>query len=167
MMETGEKVLYAGNGLCEVTEITKINFGSGAEEYYVLKPIFAGNNTFFIPAGNEKMLSKIRKVISKDDVDNIISKAESCKAEWINDEHLRKEEYRKILNSGDCLSVLKMINALHAHREELKCSGKKLHQSDEHILRDAENVLYDEFAYVLGISKDDAAQYITDHFNIQ
>ena len=39
--------------------------------------------------------------------------------------------------------------------------GKKLHIADERMLREAEKMICDEFAYVLGISQEEVPAYIT------
>ena len=164
-MEIGEVVLYAGNGVCEVAEITDMDFGSGKEKYYVLKPVFSKSNTFFIPAGNENMLAKIRRILTKEEIDKTIAALDKEENIWIDDEVSRKSEYKRILNSGNCLDIIRMIHALYLHREKLKNSGKRLHLFDEHTLKDAENILYDEFAYSLGIEKESVPEYISGHLN--
>ena len=73
MLNVGETVLYAANGVCTVEEITELDFGSGKTKYYILKPVSSSQNTFYIPADNQKMLSKIRKILSREEVDEIIN----------------------------------------------------------------------------------------------
>jgi CarD family transcriptional regulator len=46
------------------------------------------------------------------------------------------------------------------HQQELKEKGKKLRVSDERFLKDAEKVLYDEFAHVLDIKREEVLPFI-------
>lgn len=160
MLNIGETVLYAANGVCTVEEIAELDFGSGKEKYYILKPVSSSQNTFYIPAGNQKMLSKIRKILSRDEVDEIIGSMPDNTASWIDDDLERKNEYKKIIGSGNCKSLVKVIKSIHMHKEEIAENGKKLHQIDERMLKDAESLLYDEFATVLNIKKEEVLPFI-------
>jgi len=46
------------------------------------------------------------------------------------------------------------------HKRQQIEAGRKFHQCDENFLRDAQKLLSDEFALVLGISKESVADYI-------
>ena len=48
-------------------------------------------------------------------------------------------------------------------REKLNENHKKLHSADERILGEAENMLYDEFAFALDIPRDEVIPYIRSH----
>ena len=58
-----------------------------------------------------------------------------------------------------------MIKALYIHKQQQKQRGRKLHLADEKFLRDAEKMLYDEFAYVLEISPNEVLNFITSTLN--
>ena len=54
-----------------------------------------------------------------------------------------------------------MIKAIYAHKLQREAEGKRLHLSDERFFKDAEQLLYNEFQYVLDISsKDEMMAYI-------
>lgn len=53
-----------------------------------------------------------------------------------------------------------MIKTLRLRRKALSACGKKLRVTDEAALTSAEKVLYDEFAYALGIARDEVTSYI-------
>ncbi len=160
MLKIGQRVQYSGNGVCEIVDIKEMNFDSNKQEYYILKPISSGYNTFYIPVNNEKMLSKLRKVLSLEEVNEIIASMPESDYQWIENDTLRKEEYKKIILSGNHREIVKVIKAIHFHKKELKSIGKKPHIVDEIMLKDAENILYDEFAAVLNIKKDEVLPYI-------
>ena len=65
MLNVGETVLYAANGVCTVEEITELDFGSGKTKYYILKPISSSQNTFYIAADNQKILSNRRAYVKR------------------------------------------------------------------------------------------------------
>lgn len=160
MLKIGETIQYSGNGVCVVDDIRWEDFGSGKMQYYVLRPVSSGYNTFYIPTDNEQMLSKIRKVLTAEEVNEIISSMPESNARWIENDQERKEEYKKIIFGGDCREIVKVIKAIHFHKESLKEQGRRLHLVDELMLKDAENLLYDEFAAVLDIKKDEVLPFI-------
>ena len=80
---------------------------------------------------------------------------------WISNENERKEQYKSIIASGDHLELIKLIKALYVHKKAREADGRRLHMSDERFIKEAEQLLYDEFQYVLKLhSKDDLMKYI-------
>lgn len=54
-----------------------------------------------------------------------------------------------------------MIKAIYLHKQELEANKKRLHVSDDRFFKDAEQLLYNEFQYVLKRkSKNDLMTYI-------
>ena len=85
------------------------------------------------------------------------------KSVWIEDETARREEYGRIIKSGSRLEILNMIKTLYLHRKEMAAAKKKFHSADERLLNIAENMIFQEFAYVLGIECGEVWNYIKNH----
>ena len=112
---------------------------------------------------NERILKKMRRLLSKDEIHKLIDAMPEESTLWVRNENERKELYRTILSRGDPMELIKMIKAIYAHKLEREAEGKRLHMSDERFFKDAEQILYNEFQYVLDIqSKDDLMRYIFD-----
>ena len=73
MYSIGEIVLYGSNGVCEITEITTKKIGKDSIEYYVLKPVCSDSSTLFVPTQNEMLVSRMRAVLSSDEIKDILS----------------------------------------------------------------------------------------------
>ena len=56
-----------------------------------------------------------------------------------------------------------MIAQLFTYKEELQKQGKKLHQSDERLLREAQTLIHQEFSFALGLEEADTIRYIMEH----
>ena len=71
-------------------------------------------------------------------------------------------DIKRTWNSGESArkSLVKVIKSIHMHKTEIAENGKKLHQIDEHMLKDAESLLYGEFATVLNIKKEEVLPFI-------
>lgn len=163
MYDIGEAVVYSTYGVCTISAVEKRDFGGEAREYYVLRPVGNKNNTFYVPTQNEALTSQMRKVWSKSEVESLINEMPDRELIWIDNDYQRRDEYRKILAKGDRSELVSLIKTLYLKREKLNENHKKLHSADERILGEAENMLYDEFAFALDIPRDEVIPYIRSH----
>ncbi len=153
MFNVGDIVLYSSDGVCKITEITKKEFGEISATYYVLKPVFTNRSTFFVPAENEKLTAKMHAVLTKEELQGVIKKSTSLV--WQSDDALRKDEFKAILSSGDFAKIVSLFKAILAHKNEIEALGKKLHRADETAFKDAQKIIYEEFALCSDLTKDD------------
>ncbi len=77
----------------------------------------------------------------------------------VNEKH-RKEVYKTVIESGDRSEIMRLVKTLYERREAQQKAGKKQHLVDERFMKEAETVLYDEFAFVLNIERDSVVEYI-------
>jgi len=161
MFKINDTVLYGLDGVCTITDITEKNFGNGSMKYYILKPIYSNQSTVFVPAGNEELTSKMRCVLTADEVHGLIETAAQDDCIWIDDENRRRETYKEIIGSGRRRSLMSLMKTLNLRRRELVARGKKLHLSDERFYKDAEKLICNEFAFVLKMNPEDIPEYIT------
>lgn len=161
MFRVGDVVLYTASTICRIVDITTKDFGGKETEYYILRPIYDENATVYIPTDNEHLIAKMRNVLSKDEVLRLIHALPQTDLIWIDDEHKRKEEFQKIIASGDRYELLKLIKTLYVHQKiKLQQNKRKMHVSDERFYKDAEKLINDEFAYVLGITPSKVGEFI-------
>ena len=162
MREIGEIVLYGTDGVCQISEITEKKFGKETTKYYVLSTLYRGNSVIYVPVGNEKLESKMRDIISREELESIICNMPKEESIWIENEPLRKIKYKEIITGGDRRDLFRLIKTLYEHRINQENSGKKMHMTDERFMKDAEKILYDEIAHVIGIDHRDVVGYITE-----
>lgn len=160
MFQVNDVVVYGLQGVCEIVGIDGQKVNGVIKNYFVLKPKNDKGATFYVPTWNEKAWSKMRKVMTKKDVDALIDSMPPKVPAWIENESDRKETYKKILASGDQTAMISMIQALFIHKREREEQGKRLHVSDEHFMKDAEQILYNEWQYVLNVDKAGLMDYI-------
>lgn len=154
--------MYGTNGVCEISDIQTRKVGDRETDYYVLRPVYNGNTTLYVPASNEKLVAKMKETLTKEEVIALIRSIPSEECVWIENESERKEAYRSIVASGDRTELIRLIKTLHLHRAKQLEVGKKLHISDEKLLTEAEKILHDEFAYVLDIDRECIVKYILE-----
>ncbi len=160
MFNVGDTVLYGCEGVCKISEITEKTFGDTKIEYYILEPVFNNRSTFFVPTKNETLISKMHPILSDSEITDIINGLGET-LDWIDDDNERKDSFREIVSGGDIREIASMLKCIMIHKEEVEDLGKRLHKSDEIISKEAQKVLYEEFALVIdGITKDDVMKMI-------
>ena len=162
MRGIGEIVLYGTDGVCRITEITEKKFGKETVKYYVLTTLYRGNSVIYVPVGNIKLESKMRDIISRQELDELICNIPNEECIWIENEPLRKIKYKEIITGGDRRDMFRLVKTLYRHRINQENSGKKMHMTDERFMKDAEKILYDEIAHVFGMEHREVANYITE-----
>ena len=161
MFQVNDVIIYGAQGVCKITGTEEKTVNGKKKTYFVLKHVGDKGSTIFAPTDNELVLKKMRRLLTKDEIHRLIDSMRSENAVWVPNENERKELYKSILAKGDHLELIKMIKAIYAHKKEREAEGKRLHMSDERFFKDAEQILYSEFQYVLDLGgKDDLMTYI-------
>ena len=161
MYKIGSIVVYGTEGLCKICDITERTFGKETSEYYVLSPLANEAETVFVPKNNEKVLKRMRSILSKQRASELLEAAPSEYGEWVENDRERQQLYKQILLCGSSEDLLMMTRALYLHQIELLERGKKLHAADERFLKDAEKMLFEELAYVYNITVAEVLPLIT------
>ena len=160
MFQINDVVVYGAQGVCKIVGMQEQKIDGANKTYCVLKPADDRGATFYVPTWNEKALAKMRKVMTKQDVDALIDSMPKKKPIWLVNENERKETYKQILAGGNQTQIISMIQAIYLHKKEREAEGKRLHMSDEHFMKDAEQLLYNEWQYVLNVDKAGLMAYI-------
>jgi CarD family transcriptional regulator len=157
-----DTVLYKAHGVCRITAITEKEINGRSQEYFVLKPVFDDKSTIFLPVQNKKTSERMRRVLSADEIYSLIKAMPNERTIWIDNESDRKQQYKKIIAGGDRTALVSLIKTLYLHQQEQRVIGKKFHVSDENFMKDAEKMLYEEFAHVLDINRDQVLPFILE-----
>lgn len=166
MFNINDTILYGSHGICTIDDITEQKFGHETNKYYVLRPANNVSSTIYVPLNNKKLTAKMRRILSVDEIYELIKEMPDATTEWIENKNERNERFRSILASGDRREIIKLIKVIHQHKEELKLIGKKLHASDEQFFKEAEKIIYEEFALVLNIRYDQVLPFITQQIEV-
>ncbi len=167
MLELNQKVSYGTTGVCVVERIEEKKIGRELKRYYVLKPVSQATSTVFLPADNEKLLLKVRKVLTADEVKDIISASKSEPDIWPENDAERKIAFNGIITSGDRKACLVMMRSLQNRQNVLSSNGKRLHIADERALKEAQRLVHDEFSVALDIKSDEIGSYLKTHMCIK
>lgn len=159
MFSVGQNVLYGTNGVCVVEDITEKKVGKISMEYYVLKPLGINSSTLFVPTHNEQLVKKIREVLDKDTLNEVISNLPEP-GEWNENKQERSDEFKVIVSGGDFVELIRLIRLINSHSNELSLVGRHLHMSDERFLKEAEKMVSEEISLCLGVDKQTAIDLV-------
>ena len=157
MYQKGDYISYSGHGVCRISDIRAMDFGSGNQEYFVIEPIATGGATIYLPRGNPKVLTRMRPVLTKEEIDAIIFSVRDDQIPWINDRKVRIAQFQQILSRRDTRELLMLASCLHKRKTE-----KGLPASELEILHKAEGMVEQEFSFALNVRREEIGQYIRD-----
>ena len=160
MYQTGQQVLYGGYGVCRITGIEDKSFGKTRKQYYALEAIAQPGTNFYVPVDNAAAVAKLRPLMSREALLELLHSDSVRNHPWIADENQRKLRYRELIVSGDRAELLGMIGAIHRHRRTQAAAGRRLHQADENFLNDAQKLLCAEFALVFDLTHQEVKVFI-------
>ncbi|MBQ7045705.1 MAG: CarD family transcriptional regulator [Clostridia bacterium] len=164
MFKITDNIIYGTTGACVIDDIKTENFKGVSMQYYVIRPIYDKHSVIFAPVGKSE--NKMRKILSAEQVYELINSIESTDSLWIENEAERKEKFSELIKKGDRAELVALVRTLYLKREEQQKSGKKLHIADQKAMDSAEKLLYEEFAFVLDIELDQVVPFITKQIQI-
>ena len=160
VLQIGTQVVYGIHGVCVIIDVEIRSVDRKKVEYFVLEPIEQPGARYYVPTHNQVALSKLRPLLTKEELEALLASEDTHKDCWVADENQRKQKYRELINSGDRASLISMIRSLHQHKENQLAAGRKFHLCDENFLRDAQKLLSSEFSLILGIPQSEVSTYI-------
>lgn len=161
MYKVEDYIIYGGNGVCKVEDICvppEVGGVRNDQKYYILNPIYLKGNTIYTPVENTKVIS--RRIISKEETELLIKSIPSIGTLIVTDDKTTEVNCKNALRSCDCTEWVKVIKTIQGRNQVRLDSGKKIRQSEEHLLKAAKEFLYGELAIPLEISKDQVSEYI-------
>lgn len=162
----GDTVLYGSDGVCKIDGVSEKKIGRETFSYYILKPIYDEKSTIYVPVGNKKLIDKMKRILSECEIYAAIDEAKNSPAEWQSDDTARKEHFKEVIDSGSISEIIKLIRILYLRKRELAACGKKLRVTDEIILKECEKILFDEFALVLKIKRNQVQEFLAEKLGI-
>ena len=162
MFNTGDTVSYGTSGVCTISEKKRVVLGGQPHECFILKPVFDHTMKICVPCDSAPLLQKMRAVPTRDELLTLLQEPAPAHDP---DPDARKLAYRQALQSGSLPALLRMVRDIHTERALRRAKGKQLSAYEDNALRDAQNALHSEFAYVMGIRPDEVPEFIENELN--
>lgn len=155
----GNYVVYCSREICLIESVVKRCFdGVNETDYFRLVPIESGNSAYYIPCDN--YMTKVRPLLTEEEIYSLIDEMPGADEKWCSDRNERKHLFNSVLKSNDYHEIISMMRSLYIHRERRLSEGKKLLASDERVIGEAEHLIHQEIAFVLGMEEADVRAFI-------
>ncbi len=161
-LKIGDCVHYGAHGVCRVCGRESKNFGGRQRSYFTLRPMSSENILLYLPEDAEPEKVRLRRLMSQQEIMELIRGVKSVPAQWIADSKVRREVFSKVLRSGDAAELIGMLKSIRVRQQELP-QGKQLPMSDQEMMQAAQRQLYSEMAYVLAIDESQVQPFILGH----
>lgn len=157
-VKIGTYVLYAKTGVCLIKEQTTMS----GRRYYVLSPIGDSRSSVYVPCDKPEMMERMRSLLTREEIDMLLSDADTVRMEWIDDRNERAMMYRTITGSGDRKELVRLLVCLMRKKQERMAIGKRLSSMDDNFLHECVRLVQEEFSMVLGIEQREVGPYIQE-----
>ncbi|HPE15235.1 MAG TPA: CarD family transcriptional regulator [Bacilli bacterium] len=155
MFKVNDYVIYK-NDTC----IIKNTKNMRGRDYYSLSPI--DDLSLNIDVSIENNLGHIRSIISKSEVEQIISSIPMVECIEFENEKMFESEYKRILASGKYEDLIKIIKTSFLRNDARLLNNKRISEKDDFYFKKAEKILYNEFSIALGLTYDETKKYVID-----
>lgn len=162
MFEIGSVVIYGIEGVCKITDIAKMTFGSinESKDYYILVPTSNPTHKVYVPTDSEYLVAKMQKLLSYEEIKQLISE-ENNEIKWISDNKIRNKSFKEIIASYDRRKIFMLAKLIYNAKNGKLENVKKLYASDEEILKKLVRILYSELSYVVSLEENDILPFIS------
>lgn len=159
MLNENTYVSYNVHGVCKIEriELKKNPFNNEKEKYYILKPVKENSATVFVPVDNEKLVSNMKPILTKNEINDLILSVDKQDVIWNEDIKQRTNRFNEIILQRDERELLTLISTLYLKSINTE---KGITPSEKTILKKAENIIHEEFAFALDLEEKDISKYI-------
>lgn len=154
MFKEGEYVVYK-RYVCKIIEIKKNHLNN--KDYYIMIPIIDNSLKINVPVENK--LGNIRSLLSKKEIENLITKIPQIKIIDCPNKII-ENEYRSLISDNTHESLVKIIKTTYLRNKKRADNKRKIGDKDAHYFMLAEKYLYNELSIVLNISFEEVKNYI-------
>ncbi len=160
MYKIGDMFLYGSNGVCKITDIKSEKFARETKTYYILSPLFDSKETIFVPVDNETLISKMKVLLSKSEIMELIKSIPEQESVWNENTNMRRDVFKKIINNANRIELISLMKTLHDKKLAQEAIGKSLSVLDEKYYRRAQNIIHGEIALVLDMQPAEVEPFI-------
>lgn len=160
MFSVNEYVVYGSEGVCMVESIghPAITGLDPAKEYYTLCPV-SRVGRIYTPIDST---IKMRKALTAEQVQKIIDGIDevSSNLDVPKDSKQAMLYYKQLISTYDCINLISIIKYVFLKQREFLLAKKNVPAIDMRFSKIAEDMLYGEFGFALGMEPKNVKAYI-------
>ena len=165
MFKVGQYVVYGAEGVCRVEEIghPALSGLDRSREYYRLTPHYRGG-AIYAPVDGKIVM---RPVISREELDALMPQLPALAPldDVPADGRQAATYYRSVLAEHSCLRLARLCKTLYQKQSLLSKSRRSISSTELRSWKAAEEMLFGEFAFVLGVSPAQVRTLLAEHLN--
>lgn len=167
MYQKGDIVIYGAHGICRVEDVAPLKMSIATEHrlYYTLRAYYQHELVIYAPVDGSAIV--IRPPLTRQEAEAVIADLPGIQPLEVTDEKNREATYRAALHGCDCRQIAALLKTLRARRDRRAKQGRHPTGLDERYTRMAEEQLYGELGYVLGIPRADAPAYVRRQLGLE
>lgn len=162
MYEVGQLIVYGASGVCRVEAVEHPTFVPKEMKdrlYYRLKPLY-DQGTLYTPVDTANTL---RPVITREEADALIRSIPQiepvpCAS---HSPQLLGEHYKSFFQSHRCEDLMTLLKTIYSKLRR-SANPRAASKTDQHYLKKAEELLYNELAVALELPVDEVKPYIVN-----
>ena len=161
MFKKNEYVMHDTRGVCQVEDVTPLDFSEKEKLYYKLVPVFDRDTILYVTdCGGPTGKISLRPVITRDEALELIRMMPEIEAKSYTNFKEQAQICREILYSRDQRERIALMKGIFQNGMKRKQSGKTLSANERESRKVAEAFLYGELAVALDIPVDQVEDYI-------
>lgn len=163
MFSVNDYVVYGSEGVCRVESIghPEITGLDKSKEYYTLSPVYRSGK-IYTPVDSTIC---IRCVLTRESVMGLIESIKDISGELAvpRDIKLANVFYRDLVRTYDCTNLISIIKYVSAKQRAFAGLKRNMPAVDIKFLKIAEEMLYNEFGFALGVDPKEVKGRIAAH----
>ncbi len=160
MFCVNDYVIYGSEGVCRVESIGRpeISGLDMAKDYYTLSPVYRSGK-IYTPVDST---IRMRSVITKNQVEQIIDDIDEISSELDvpKDAKLATNFYRELVRTYECRNLITLIKYVFEKQRAFAAVKRNMPAVDMKFFKIAEEMIANEFGFVLGIDPKEVKTYI-------
>lgn len=163
MYQKGDYVIYGKSGVCMVEKVGTLDMPGvdSSRAYYTLRPVYA-TETIFTPVDTKVFM---RPAVTQEEAIGLIKQIPEIESdmdlELEIDNKTMPDYYQSLLTTHDCKDLIRLILIIHSRAQRAVEAKKRICQTDQNFMRDAESILYGELSVALGIEVGKVPEFIS------
>lgn len=160
MFKVNDYVVKANHGVCQIIDIVHLDMPSidKKREYFFLVPIDDRSMKVYVPVDMAEQ--NLRYAMDDKQALQCIESMKSIDSAWIKNDKQREAFYRDALKSCDPTQLIAIIKNMFERKQDRLASGKSAIVVDDKYFKLAEEQLYSELAFALGMKKEEMLSFI-------
>lgn len=154
MFQKDDYVMKVGTGLCRIEDIVslKVRGENRKKQYYYLCPIGERKCEIYVPVDTAERT--LRHLVRPEEARELLSRVDGLGEIAAGTDREREAACKVGIKSNDPLCLMRVAKTMYSRKRARGKAGKRSPVSEEQLLQAAENAIFAELSFVLGLPRE-------------